>query len=104
MNKEESIKHRKLLAIRTLEDVLLDNLRIKEYRECAGKVTLKLEKTNEENSEIIKDYSELTLAAKTFVKYAKMDLKESEFKSLKNHLKFLEDNIKFNGYRSEKNG
>lgn len=49
MNKKESIKHRKLLAIRALEDVLLGNLRVKEYREYAGEVTLKLEKAGEEN-------------------------------------------------------
>lgn len=49
MNKEESIKHRKLLAIRALEDVLLGNLKVQEYRECAGEIILKLEKASEEN-------------------------------------------------------
>lgn len=49
MNKEESVKHRKLLAIRSLEDVLLGNSIVEEYREYAGVITLKLERGNEEN-------------------------------------------------------
>lgn len=48
INNDENIKHRKLLAIRALEDVLLGGLKVKEYRECAGEVTLKLEKASEE--------------------------------------------------------
>lgn len=45
----ENVKHKKLLAIRVLEDVLTDELKVKEYRECAGVITLKLERGNEEN-------------------------------------------------------
>lgn len=46
---KENKKHKKLLAIRVLEDVLTGDLKVKEYRECAGVITLKLEKGNEEN-------------------------------------------------------
>lgn len=49
MNNDENIKHRKRLAIRALEDVLLGSLRVEEYRECAGVITLKLERGSEEN-------------------------------------------------------
>lgn len=48
INNDENIKHRKWLAIRALEDVLLSNLKVKEYRECSGEITLKLEKASEE--------------------------------------------------------
>lgn len=46
---KENEKRKKLLAIRVLEDVLTDDLKVEEYRECAGVITLKLEKGNEEN-------------------------------------------------------
>lgn len=51
MNEEansENIKQRKLLAVRALEDILLGDLKVKEYQECAGEATLKLEKASEE--------------------------------------------------------
>lgn len=44
INKEESIKHQKLLAIKVLEDVVIGNLIVKEYRPSADEITIELEK------------------------------------------------------------
>lgn len=61
----------------------------KVIEQLRGKST---KKTNAEK------HIELTTATKVFVEYAKMDLEESNLKALKNHLKYLEDKIEFNGY------
>lgn len=47
-NNNENIHHRNLLVIRALEDIVLGNLKVDDYRECAGVITLKLEKASEE--------------------------------------------------------